>query len=199
MIIVSPTGKIVLSDYVIWMSDHLGLSPELSFLIKKHPESKYIPGFMRQEIGTAPTKKRGTPKTEEGWMEFVKKAIDEEKKRTEAAAKKAKTPAPAPPAPVIRMVNIPVKASESVRGVAYFTRVDTLSGEVPVPEEVLAGGDVRSVIDYLYDHLRDHCRRREGDMDIGDSHIDESDGLDIISHGGRNAIAAIAEEARHRQ
>lgn len=188
MLWVNTDGKKAIADYVVWPSD-LGISNELCLLIKKHPESKYIPGFIRQEIGTSPTKKN-IPKTEEGWLGYVKKTLEDKKKKAEADLKKIKAKAPPAPPPPERMITVRVEASESVRGTAYFTRMDLLVGDVPVPEGIIHSGVITRVVDYLYDHLRDHCRRREGEMEMSDSQIDESDGMDVTFNNAREVIAA---------
>ena len=153
--------RALLEPDIIWLDTPI--SPDLARLIFQHPAVALVRGLVRAELGIAPPRDQ-TPTTAEGWFEFVKS-----------------TPLPPPPAKAKeRTIDVRVEAEEQLYGHSHWSRTDYFDGTIPVPADLLRGGDQDEIEEWIRDHVEDYLERDYGEENCGDSDTDGSEGVRLL-------------------
>ncbi len=141
------------------------VSNGLRRFIEQNPTSKFVRGFVRQEMGIVPEKDK-TPTTSEGWFEY----IDKTEVVRPAGAKQSMNGQHESTVP------IEVEATQRVYGSTSFSRTDDWTGIIDVPVRIVdAGRD--AVVRFIQDHYEDFLERDYGEENHGDSSDDESENI----------------------
>jgi hypothetical protein len=194
---------------IIWRDGRI--SDSLKMFIEKHPESKYVRGFVRGELNIAPVPSE-TPTTTEGWMKFIKENYKGEEvggvappantmgiPEATGIAFTTHTWTPAPiPVTYIDRENVPIycEFEEDVSVSTVFSRRDTLSATVPVPLDIVRDG-IDAIRNYLYENVTEYCDRDPGEADdYRDEEIINSDGIELNLAQVDEAIESLDEETR---
>lgn len=194
--------KVHLLNKLHWADDRISRS--LKMLIKDDPEGKLVRGLVKSELGHIMPKKE-TPKAFEDWMAWIRKAPEKSpdlvtnaqdtvRQYTENARRAERERANEP----TRFVHI--EGCENVGVSLYGNRSDHFEGDIPVPISILRSNNLNAVMDYIYDHARNHIEMERGEANFDDSseELGDSDGLEIESNDAPEVIAAILAEEGDR-
>lgn len=146
------------------------VSNGLRRFIEQSPESKFVRGFVRQEMGIVPEKDK-TPTTAEGWFEYIDKTeVVARPAGAKLSANGAQQGEPTLP--------IEVEGTQLCYGSANFSRVDTWNGIIEVPVGIIDRGR-DDIVRFIRENFEDYLEREYGETDYGDTQDDESESLRI--------------------